>query len=211
MSETKRTKTSEDRQIPADLVKRLRDTTGAGMMDCKRALVESGGDVDRAIENLRKKGLASAAKRAGRQANEGVIDAYIHGEGRIGVLVEVNTETDFVARTEDFRRLAREIALQVAAKDPRWVSREDVPEDLIASERKIYEDQARDTGKPDNVVARIVEGKLEAYYKEFVLLDQPYIREESKNVGDLVAEVAAKVGENVVVRRFARFRLGEEL
>ena len=211
MSETKRTKTSEDRQIPADLVKRLRDTTGAGMMDCKRALVESGGDVDRAIENLRKKGLASAAKRAGRQANEGVIDAYIHGEGRIGVLVEVNTETDFVARTEDFRRLAREIALQVAAKDPRWVSREDVPEDLIASERKIYEDQARDTGKPDNVVAKIVEGKLEAYYKEFVLLDQPYIREESKNVGDLVAEVAAKVGENVVVRRFARFRLGEEL
>jgi len=211
VSETKRTKTSEDRQIPADLVKRLRDTTGAGMMDCKRALVESGGDVDRAIENLRKKGLASAAKRAGRQANEGVIDAYIHGEGRIGVLVEVNTETDFVARTEDFRRLAREIALQVAAKDPRWVSREDVPEDLIASERKIYEDQARDTGKPDNVVARIVEGKLEAYYKEFVLLDQPYIREESKNVGDLVAEVAAKVGENVVVRRFARFRLGEEL
>ena len=181
------------------------------MMDCKRALVESGGDVDRAIENLRKKGLASAAKRAGRQANEGVIDAYIHGEGRIGVLVEVNTETDFVARTEDFRRLAREIALQVAAKDPRWVSREDVPEDLIASERKIYEDQARDTGKPDNVVAKIVEGKLEAYYKEFVLLDQPYIREESKNVGDLVAEVAAKVGENVVVRRFARFRLGEEL
>ena len=211
MSETKRTKTSEDRQIPADLVKRLRDTTGAGMMDCKRALVESGGDVDRAIENLRKKGLASAAKRAGRQANEGVIDAYIHGEGRIGVLVEVNTETDFVARTEDFRRLAREIALQVAAKDPHWVSREDVPEDLIASERKIYEDQARDTGKPDNVVARIVEGKLEAYYKEFVLIDQPYIREESKNVGDLVAEVAAKVGENVVVRRFARFRLGEEL
>jgi len=211
VSETKRTKTSEDRQIPADLVKRLRDTTGAGMMDCKRALVESGGDVDRAIENLRKKGLASAAKRAGRQANEGVIDAYIHGEGRIGVLVEVNTETDFVARTEDFRRLAREIALQVAAKDPRWVSREDVPEDLIASERKIYEDQARDTGKSDNVVARIVEGKLEAYYKEFVLLDQPYIREESKNVGDLVAEVAAKVGENVVVRRFARFRLGEEL
>ena len=211
MSETKRTKTSEDRQIPAALVKRLRDTTGAGMMDCKRALVESGGDVDRAIENLRKKGLASAAKRAGRQANEGVIDAYIHGEGRIGVLVEVNTETDFVARTEDFRRLAREIALQVAAKDPRWVSREDVPEDLIASERKIYEDQARDTGKPDNVVAKIVEGKLEAYYKEFVLLDQPYIREESKNVGDLVAEVAAKVGENVVVRRFARFRLGEEL
>jgi len=211
VSETKRTKTSEDRQIPADLVKRLRDTTGAGMMDCKRALVESGGDVDRAIENLRKKGLASAAKRAGRQANEGVIDAYIHGEGRIGVLVEVNTETDFVARTEDFRRLAREIALQVAAKDPRWVSREDVPEDLIASERKIYEDQARDTGKPDNVVAKIVEGKLEAYYKEFVLLDQPYIREESKNVGDLVAEVAAKVGENVVVRRFARFRLGEEL
>ena len=196
--------------VPSELVKRLRDMTGAGMMDCKRALEESSGDIDGAVDVLRKKGLASAAKRAGRQAKEGVVDAYIHGDGRIGVLVEVNTETDFVARTEDFRRLAREIALQVAARDPRWVSREDVPEDVVAGERKIYEEQARTTGKPDNVIQKIVDGKLEAYYKEFVLLDQPYIREDTKTDKELVDELAAKVGENVVVRRFARFRLGEE-
>jgi elongation factor Ts len=196
--------------VPSELVKRLRDMTGAGMMDCKRALEESSGDIDSAVEVLRKKGLASAAKRAGRQAKEGVVDAYIHGDGRIGVLVEVNTETDFVARTEDFRRLAREIALQVAARDPRWVSREEVPDDVVAGERKIYEEQARATGKPDNVLQKIVDGKLEAYYKEFVLLDQPYIREDSKTIKELVDELAAKVGENVVVRRFARFRLGEE-
>ena len=200
----------EPSSIPAELVKRLRDTTGAGMMDCKRALVESGGDVDQAIEILRTRGLASAAKRAGRQANEGVIDAYIHGGGRIGVLVEVNAETDFVARTPEFRTLAREIALQVAARDPRWVAREDVPDDVIAGERKIYQEQARETGKPDHVIEKIIDGKLEAFYREFVLLDQPYIREESKTVGDLVQETADKVKENVVVRRFARFRLGEE-
>jgi elongation factor Ts len=201
----------EPSSIPAELVKRLRDATGAGMMDCKRALVETGGDFDKAIEVLRTKGLASASKRAGRQANEGLIDAYIHGDGRIGVLVEVNTETDFVARTPEFRRLAREIALQIAARDPRWVSREDVPDDVIAGERKIYQEQARESGKPDRVMEKIVDGKLQAYYKEFVLLDQSYIREESKTVGDLVKEVAAKVGENVMVRRFARFRLGEEV
>src|SRR2546428_2613940 len=200
----------EPSSIPAELVKRLRDTTGAGMMDCKRALVESGGDVDQAIEILRTRGLASAAQRAGRQANEGVIDAYIHGGGRIGVLVEVNAETDFVARTPEFRTLAREIALQVAARDPRWVAREDVPDDVIAGERKIYQEQARETGKPDHVIEKIIDGKLEAFYREFVLLDQPYIREESKTVGDLVQETADKVKENVVVRRFARFRLGEE-
>jgi elongation factor Ts len=197
--------------IPPKLVKELRDKTGAGMMDCKRALEETGGDLDGAVEALRKKGLASASKRTGRQAKEGVVDAYIHGDGRIGVLVEVNTETDFVARTDEFRRLAREIALQVAARDPRWVSREEVPEHVIAGERKIYEEQARDTGKPDNVIQKIVDGKLEAYFKEFVLLEQPYIREDSKTVKELVHELAAKVGENVVIRRFARFRLGEEI
>ena len=202
---------AEPDRIPAGLVKRLRDTTGAGMMDSKRALVESGGDLDKAVEILRTKGLASAAKRAGRHAKEGLIEAYIHGDGRIGVLVEVNTETDFVARTEDFRKLAREIALQVAARDPRWVSRDDVPEDVIAGERKIYEEQARSSGKPDKIVQKIVEGKLEAYYKEFVLLDQAYIRDDAQTVGDVVKELAARVGENVVVRRFARFRLGEEV
>jgi len=202
---------AEPDRIPAGLVKRLRDTTGAGMMDSKRALVESGGDLDKAVEILRTKGLASAAKRAGRHAKEGLIEAYIHGDGRIGVLVEVNTETDFVARTEDFRKLAREIALQVAARDPRWVSRDDVPEDVIAGERKIYEEQARSSGKPDKIVQKIVEGKLEAYYKEFVLLDQAYIRDDAQTVGGVVKELAARVGENVVVRRFARFRLGEEV
>ena len=202
-----------DQEVTAGLVKQLRDLTSAGMMDCKRALVEAGGDLIRAQEILRTKGLASVAKRGGRQAKEGLIGAYIHGEGSIGAMVEVNTETDFVARTEGFRTLVKEIAMQVAARDPRWVSRDDVPEDVIAGERKIYEEQARSTGKPDNVIERIVDGKLEAFYRELVLLDQVYIRDEGgkKTIQDLVSEVAAKVGENVVVRRFARFRLGEEL
>jgi elongation factor Ts len=196
--------------IPADAVKRLRDLTGAGMMDCKRALVESGGDIQKAQEILRTKGLASAAKRGGRQATQGLVDSYIHGEGRIGVLVEVNCETDFVARTPEFRTLAREIAMQIAARDPRWISRDQIPSDVVEGERKIYEEQARATGKPDHVIAKIVDGKLDAFYKEDVLLDQAYIREDSKRVADLVTEVAAKVGENVVVRRFARYVLGEE-
>jgi elongation factor Ts len=197
-------------QVSAAAVKALRDETGAGMMDCKRALIEAEGDVDRAREILRTQGKASAEKRQGRAAKEGVVDAYIHKEGRLGVLVEVNTETDFVARTDDFRTLAREVAMQIAATSPRWISRDEVPQDVVDAERKIYEEQARTTGKPDNVITRIVEGKLEAFYKEFVLLDQPSIREDSKTVGALVTDVAAKVGENVQVRRFARFRLGEE-
>ena len=201
---------AEADRIPAELVRTLREKTGAGMMDCKRALVESGGDFAHAEEILRTKGQADITKRSGRQAGEGVIEAYIHGDGRIGVLVEVNSETDFVARTAEFRTLAREIALQVAARDPRWVGREEVPEDVIAGERKIYEEQARATGKPDHIIKRMVDGKLEAYFKEFVLLDQSYIRDDSKTVGQLVTEVAGKVKENVVVRRFARFRLGEE-
>ena len=201
-----------DQEVTAGLVKQLRDMTGAGMMDCKRALVEAGGDLARAQEILRTKGLARVAKRGGRHAKEGQVAAYIHGEGSIGAMVEVNSETDFVARTDEFRSLVKEIAMQIAARDPRWVSRDDVPDDVIAGERKIYEEQARSTGKPDNVVERIVDGKLRAFYEEEVLLDQLYIRDESgkKTVGDLVAEVAAKVGENVVVRRFARFKLGEE-
>jgi elongation factor Ts len=201
---------TEPERVPADVVKRLRDETGAGMMDCKRALVESGGDLENARGILRQRGLASAQKRQGRQATEGLVDAYIHNEGRIGALVEVNCETDFVARTEEFRRLARELAMQIAAADPRWISREEVPADSIEGERKIYEEQARSLGKPDHVIYRVVEGKLEAFFKDTVLLDQPYIREDSQTVGDLVREVASKVGENVVVRRFVRFRLGEE-
>jgi elongation factor Ts len=197
--------------IPADAVKRLRDETGAGMMDCKRALVEAGGDLEQARQLLRERGLAGIHKRAGRQASEGVVDAYIHGEGSIGAMVEVNCETDFVARTDEFRRLAREIAMQIAARDPRWIGRDDVPVDVVDGERKIYEEQARSSGKPDNVIERIVDGKLEAFFAEMVLLEQPYIREDSRRVKDLVQEMAAKVGENVVVRRFARFRLGEEV
>ena len=200
-----------DQEVTAGLVKQLRDLTGAGMMDCKRALVEAGGDLQLAQEILRKKGLASAEKRGGRQANEGLVASYIHGEGTIGAMVEVNSETDFVARTDEFRALAKEIAMQIAARDPRWVSRDDVPEDVVAGERKIYEEQAKATGKPDNVIGRIVDGKLEAFFKEEVLLDQLYIRDDGgkKTVDDLVTELAAKVGENVVVRRFARFKLGE--
>jgi elongation factor Ts len=201
---------TDAQNIPAAMVKELRGLTGAGMMECKKALIESGGDIARAQEILRTKGLASAKKRLGRQAAEGVVDAYIHGEGTLGVLVEVNTETDFVARTDEFRRLVREVAMQVAARDPRWVTRDEVPEDVIEGERKIYAEQARASGKQEQVVERIVDGKLEAFYKDNVLMDQPYIREDSKTVGDLVGEIAAKVGENVVVRRFTRFRLGEE-
>ena len=197
-------------EISAQAVRELRELTGAGMMDCKRALVESGGDVARAQKILRTKGLASAQKRSGRQASEGVVDAYIHGEGRIGVLVEVNSETDFVARTDEFRKLAREIAMQVAARNPRWISRDDVPEDVVESERKIYAEQAQSSGKPEQVIERIVSGKLEAFYKDAVLLDQAYIREDSRTVGDLVTEVAAKVGENLLVRRFARYELGKD-
>jgi elongation factor Ts len=202
---------SEPERIPAELVKRLRDLTGAGMMACKGALIEAGGDLEKAQQILRTKGLAGAAKRAGRHAKEGVIDAYIHLDGRIGAMVEVNSETDFVARTEDFRRLAREIAMQVVARpETRWISTEDVPDDVVESERKIHAEKAAAEGKPENIVERIVDGQLKSFYKDTVLLEQPYIRDDSKTVKDLVAELASKVGENVVIRRFARFQLGEE-
>ncbi len=201
---------SDTPNIAAADVKRLRDLTGAGMMDCKKALAEAGGDVERAQEILRTKGLASAAKRGGRTASEGLVDAYIHPGGRVGVLVEVNCETDFVARTEEFRALPREIAMQVAAANPRWVSREDVPDDVVASERKIAEERARSMGKPEHVLDQIVEGIVTSFFQETVLLEQSYIRDDSKTIGDLVTEVASKVGENVIVRRFVRFQLGEE-
>jgi elongation factor Ts len=201
---------TEPERIPADVVKRLRDETGAGMMDCKKALVESGGDLEKAREILREKGKTGHEKRRGRLAGEGLVHAYIHGEGTVGALVEVNSETDFVARTPEFRELAKEVAMQVAARDPRWVSRDEVPSDVIEGERKIYEEQARTSGKPDHIISKIVDGKLEAFYKETVLLDQEYIRDDSKKIGDLVAEMASKVNENVVVRRFARFKVGEE-
>jgi elongation factor Ts len=201
---------SDAESVPANLVKKLRAETGAGMMDCKRALIETGGDFEKARDLLRTRGLASAQKRASRTASEGSIDAYIHGEGRIGVLVEINCETDFVARTEEFRRLAREVAMQIAALNPRWISRDEVPPDVIEGERKIYEERARGMGRPEKVIPQIVNGMLETFYKEEVLLDQDYVREHDRTIADLVTEVAAKVGEKVVVRRFVRFELGRE-
>jgi elongation factor Ts len=199
--------------ITSDMVKRLRDITGAGMMDCKRALEESGGDLERAQELLREKGLAAAAKRSGKLAAEGVVDAYIHMKGKLGVLIEVNCETDFVANTDEFRQLVRDIAMQIAAADPWWISREDVPEEVIAQERKIYEAQAREAGKPDNVIEKIVDGKLEAFYKEQVLLDQPYFKDQEgkQTVAERIALESSKVGEKIDVRRFARFVRGEDV
>jgi elongation factor Ts len=196
--------------ISAEEVRRLRELTGAGMMDCKRALEEAGGDLARAQELLRTKGLAAAGKRAGKLAREGVVEAYVHHNRTLGVLIEVNCETDFVANTEEFRTLARDLAMQVAAADPWWVSREDVPQDVVEQERKIFEARSREEGKPENVIPRIVEGRLEAFYKERCLVDQPFFKDEDRKTGDLIAEVGAKVGEKVEVRRFSRFVRGED-
>jgi len=179
------------------------------MMDCKRALEESGGDMDRASEILRKKGIAKAEKRAGRTAAQGVVVSYIHHNGQVGVLVELNCETDFVARTEDFQQLARDIALHVASADPIGVAPEDIPADLLERERRIAEEQAAAEGKPENVRAKIVEGKIKKFVAERTLTEQPYVRDDSKTVGQLIKEVSGKVGEAVSVRRFARFKVGE--
>jgi elongation factor Ts len=197
--------------VSATMVKELRDATGAGMMDCKRALIEADGDAERAAEILREKGQASVAKRAGRTASQGLIDSYIHFNNTVGVLVEVNCETDFVANTDEFRGLAKDLALHIASPSaPRWSSREDVPIDLLDHERRIFEAQAKESGKPDDVVPRIVEGKLEAFYKDHVLLEQPFVKDDSKTIQQLLDEVSAKTGEKVVVRRFARFKLGDD-
>ena len=195
--------------ITADQVKTLREKTGAGMMECKSALQETGGDQDKAIDLLRKKGLASAAKRAGRATANGVVGSYIHMGGKVGVLVEVNCETDFVARTETFQTLVKEIALHIAAADPKYVRREEVPADVLEKEREIYRAQFAETGKPAGVVDKIVEGKLGSYYAQVVLVDQPSVRDPNVTVAQLLAEAAAKTGENVTVRRFARFKVGE--
>lgn len=197
--------------ISAEEVKWLRQRTGAGMMDSKKALQEAGGDMDRAVEILRERGLASGQKRAGRSATQGVIDAYIHHNNTVGVLVEVNCETDFVAKTEEFRRLARNVALHIASAMPQWVTREEVPEEILETERRIYEAEARQKGKPDNALDRIVEGKLQGFFKTTVLLDQPFVKEPEKTIQQLIDEVSAKVGEKVAVRRFVRYKLGEDL
>lgn len=199
-------------QISAEQVKALREMTGAGMMDCKKALQETDGDVDKAVELLRQKGLASAAKRAGRTANQGLIDSYIHFNNTVGVLVEVNCETDFVANTDEFRQLVKDIALHIASPaSPRYVSRDEVPEEVVAAERSIFEAQARELGKPDKVIPNIVEGKMKSFYEQTVLLDQPYVKDDTWTIQGLLDEMSAKVGEKVAVRRFVRYKLGEEL
>jgi elongation factor Ts len=196
--------------ISAEQVKKLREVTGAGMMDCKNALVEADGDHDRAVELLREKGLASAAKRAGRAANQGLIESYIHFNNTVGVLAEINCETDFVANTDEFRRLAKDICLHIASPAaPRFVDREDVPAQEVESERHIYEVQAKELGKPEEITAKIVENKVNDYYASVVLIDQRFVKDETKTVQQLLDEVSAKVGEKVAVRRFVRYKLGE--
>lgn len=190
-------------------IKELRERTGAGVLDCQKALTASNGDMEKAIVYLREKGLAAAAKKMGRMAAQGMIGSYIHGGGKIGVLVEVNCETDFVARTEDFQRLVKDVAMQIAAVSPRYVRREDVPEAELERERAIYRAQTVQSGKPPAVIERIVEGKLEKFYSEACLWEQPFIRDPGKTVGELITEAIARLGENVIVRRFARFHLGE--
>ena len=197
--------------VEASAVKELRERTGSGMMDCKKALTESNGDMEKAIEILREKGLAAAAKKAGRIASEGIVDSYIHGGGRIGVLIEVNSETDFVAKNEEFRQFVRDMAMQVAASNPIYVKREEVDPQFIEKEREIYRAQALNEGKPEKIVEKMVEGRIEKYYKEICLLEQPFIKDTDKTVQDMLNTMIAKIGENLSIRRFVRFEKGEGL
>jgi len=197
--------------ISAKVVKDLRDKTGVGFMECKKALEAAGGDMEKAVEELRKRGLAKAGRRAGRETNEGVVYSYIHAEGRIGVMLELNCETDFVARTDDFRKLAHELALQICATNPRWVAREDAPEEVVEKEKEIYREQAKEQGRPEKVWDKIVDGKLEKFFEESCLVEQPYIRDENVKVKELIVEAVHKTGENINLRRFIRWQLGEEL
>ncbi|MDI9515217.1 MAG: translation elongation factor Ts [Clostridiaceae bacterium] len=198
-------------EISAAMVKDLRDRTGAGMMDCKRALVDTQGDIEKAIEILRERGLAKAAKKAGRLASEGIVDAYIHGGGRIGVLVEVNIETDFAAKNEDFRAFVKDIAMQVAAMNPLYVRREDVPAEVIEREKEILKAQAINEGKPEHIAEKMVNGRIEKYYNDICLMEQPFIKDSDKTVEEVLKERIALIGENISVRRFARFEMGEGL
>ena len=196
-------------QITAQMVKELRDRTGAPMMDCKSALQDGDGDMDKAIDVLRTKGLSAAAKKAGRSTSEGAIGHYIHAGGKIGVLLEINCETDFVARTDDFKALVRDIAMHIAAADPKFVAREEVSAEVLEKEQQIFREQALESGKPENVIDRIVEGKIEKYYSQSVLLEQPYVKDSDKTVGELVQEVVGRIRENIQVHRFTRYKLGE--
>ncbi len=198
-------------EITASMVKDLRERTGAGMMDCKKALLETKGDMDQAIEYLRENGLAKAAKKAGRLASEGIVEAYIHGGGRIGVLVEVNIETDFAAKNEEFHSFVKDIAMQIAAMSPLYVKREDVPGDFIEKEKEILKAQAINEGKPVQIAEKMVNGRIEKYYAEICLLEQPYIKDSEKTVEQVLKEKIATIGENINIRRFVRFEKGEGL
>ena len=195
--------------ISAEMVKQLRDKTGSGIMDCKAALSECQGDIGKAIDFLRKKGLATAAKRAGRAMSEGIVQSYIHTGGRIGVLVEVNCETDFVAKTDDFKAFTKNIAMHIAATSPLGVKPEDIPQETVNKEKEIYRAQALESGKPEKILDKIAEGKLDKFFKEVCLLNQPYVRDPNITVADAINDVIAKVGENVTIRRFVRFQIGE--
>lgn len=196
-------------EISADQIKKLRQLTGAGLMDCKKALKEAKGDLDTAVEILRKQGMAGLKKRADRETKEGIIDSYVHVGGKIGVLVEVNCETDFVAKNEQFKKFAHEIAMQIAAASPAHVSQEQVPEEMVERERGIYRAQALEEGKPEKVIDKIVEGKLEKFYQDICLLEQPFIKDQEITVKQYLASVASKIGENIVIKRFVRLELGE--
>jgi elongation factor Ts len=197
--------------VSAQQVRELREKTGAGIMDCKQALVETSGDVEKAVEWLRKKGMSTADKKAGRIASEGLVGSYIHIGGRIGVLLEVNCETDFVARNDDFKTIVKDIAMHIAASSPAYVRREEVPEDVVAKEKEILAAQAKESGKPENVIEKMVTGRLDKYFKEICLLEQPFVRDTDKSVEIVLRELVAKIGEKVSVRRFVRYELGEGL
>lgn len=198
-------------EVTAAMVKELRERTGAGMMDCKRALGETGGDMEKAVSYLREKGLAAAARKAGRVAAEGIVDSYIHLTGRVGVLIEVNCETDFVARTDDFRSFVHDLAMQVAASRPEFIRREDVPVEIVEKEKEILAAQVKEEDKPEKVVQKIVEGRLEKFFKETCLLEQPFIKNPDITVQQLLNEQITRLGENMLVRRFTRYELGERL
>jgi elongation factor Ts len=197
-------------EISAAMVRELREKTNAGMMDCKQALQQTDGDMNKAVDLLRQKGLATAMKRAGKQASEGVVHAYIHGVGRMGVLVEVNCETDFAAKSQDFQEFVKNIAMQIAAANPLGITKEDVPQEFVERERAIYLAQAQESGKPANILDKMVDGKMRKFYQEAVLLEQAYIKEPDKTIQDYLNELIAKTGEKIIIRRFARFQLGSE-
>jgi elongation factor Ts len=203
------TQPTPNNNIPAQLVKELRERTNAGFADCRAALIEAEGDIEKAISVLRKKGQAAAAKKAQREASEGLVGSYIHAGGKIGVLVEINCESDFVARTNEFQQLCHDIAMHIAALDPRYVRREEVTPEMLEKEREIYSAQARATGKPDAVIEKIVNGKMEKFYEENCLYEQHYIKDESVTIGEMISQAIAKLGENMGIRRFVRFKVGE--